>query len=1063
MKKIKTLSPIGPAGTTGTCNPANSGKIVVRHAGKRAERKRDADDRERMKMKAALRESERKFARIFQGNAAAISLTRLRDGTILDCNRKWQETFGFSRREAIGKTTADKLLVWKNPEERRRAISDLETKGTLHARECEFLKKGGEAWTALLSAEVIQLQGEPVILSSLLDITEMKRIAEENRSLARFQAENPNPVLRLSPQGEVLYANEASGELCGLWHCESGGLVPKPLRRIIARVFRDRSQQEMDIACRERTYSFVIVPVAAAGYVNLYGRDVTGTKRAENELRRSEERYRSLFDKMTEGFALHEIVCDSKGRPSDYRFLETNPAFERLTGLKRADIIGKLKNDVLPGDDPKWIKIYGKVALTGKPVHFDNYSPALKRHYDVLAYSPAPRQFAVFFTDISGQRQRETELRKLNRTLEALSNSSQAMMQATDEAEFLKKICLIIVKDCGHVMAWIGYAEKDRAKSVRPVAHAGFEGGYLATLHITWADSERGRGPTGTAIRTGKPVICRNMLQDPGFAPWREEARRRGYVSSIALPLLARGQAFGAITIYSRETDPFSVAEVELLSELAKRLAFGIKALRLRREHARAEEALKVSLTKYKVLFESFPLGISISDQDGKIIESNREAARLLQLPKEDHEKRNIDGRDWQMIRPDGTPLPEAEFASVRALKEKRLIENIEMGMVKKAGQVTWLNVTAAPIPLAGYGVAITYGDISERKRMERALLESTNYLENLLNYANAPIIVWDPSFRIIRFNRAFERLTGHAAAQVHGRQLDMLFPAASREESLTLIRDTLTGKHFEIVEIPILQKSGSVRTVLWNSANIHDKDGGVIATIAQGQDITERKQTEEQVAASLHEKEMLLRELYHRTKNNMNVISSLVMLQGATVKDPSVLRMFSDMQSRIRAMSLVHEKLYQSSDLFNLDIREYLNELAGTILAGHRNSVARISLDLDIESVPFAIDTALPCGLVINELMTNSLKYAFAEEMTGEIGISLRLSPGDEVTLSYHDNGIGFPEGFDPTKASSLGLKLVQNLVRKQLLGKLEFKPAPGVGIVIRFKKTHAARPERE
>ena len=522
------------------------------------------------------------------------------------------------------------------------------------------------------------------------------------------------------------------------------------------------------------------------------------------------------------------------------------------------------------------------------------------------------------------------------------------------------------------------------------------------------------------------------------------------------------GQAFGAITIYSSETDPFSEVEVGLLTELAGRLAFGIRALRLRQEHAQAEEALKVSLTKYKVLFDSFPLGISISDQNGKIIESNKEAARLLKLPKKVHEKRNIHGNDWQMIRPDGTPMPDAEFASVRALKEQRLIENIEMGIIKGPDMVTWLNVTAAPIPLAGYGVAITYGDISERKRMEKALQESTNYLENLLNHANAPIIVWDPSFRIIRFNHAFERLTGHAAEQVHGKPLDMLFPVASRNESLKLIRDTLTGMHWDVAEIPILQKNGASRTVLWNSANIHDKDGVVIATIAQGQDITERKQTEEQVAASLHEKEMLLRELYHRTKNNMNVISSLIMLQSTTVRDPVVLRMFSDMQSRIRAMSLVHEKLYQSSDLFNLDIRDYIKELAGTILAGFKNSAARISLNLDVESVPFSIETALPCGLVINELMTNSLKYAFSEDMTGEIGISLRLAPGGEVTMHYRDNGIGFPDGFDPAKAPSLGLKLVYNLVRKQLLGKLEFSAAPGVEVMIRFIKTPFEKSEQ-
>jgi two-component sensor histidine kinase len=150
--------------------------------------------------------------------------------------------------------------------------------------------------------------------------------------------------------------------------------------------------------------------------------------------------------------------------------------------------------------------------------------------------------------------------------------------------------------------------------------------------------------------------------------------------------------------------------------------------------------------------------------------------------------------------------------------------------------------------------------------------------------------------------------------------------------------------------------------------------------------------------------------------------------------------------------MSLVHEKLYQSQDLSNLGMREDLGDLARTILASYKNSAARIVLDLDIESVSFSIDHAIPCGLVINELMTNSLKYAFPEEMSGRIGISLRMSPGDEVTLCYKDNGIGFPDGFDPMKATSLGLRVVHNLVKKQLLGTLEFIAVQGMRAVITF-----------
>ena len=195
--------------------------------------------------------------------------------------------------------------------------------------------------------------------------------------------------------------------------------------------------------------------------------------------------------------------------------------------------------------------------------------------------------------DITERKRAQEQLLKLNRTLQALSNSNQALMHATEESAYLQEVCKIVVGDCGHAMVWIGYAEEEEAKRVRPVACAGFEEGYLETLQITWADTERGRGPTGTAIRTGRPAQCRNMLTDPEFAPWREQALQRGYVSSVVLPLLSGGKAFGAVTIYSRQPDAFSQDEIELLMELAGDLAQGITSLRLREAHAQLEEQLR--------------------------------------------------------------------------------------------------------------------------------------------------------------------------------------------------------------------------------------------------------------------------------------------------------------------------------------------------------------------------------------------------------------------------------------------------------------------------------------
>jgi PAS domain S-box-containing protein len=224
----------------------------------------------------------------------------------------------------------------------------------------------------------------------------------------------------------------------------------------------------------------------------------------------------------------------------------------------------------------------------------------------------------------------EERLHKLNRTLMALSRSSQAQVRATDEASYTQDVCRLIVEDCGYAMVWIGFAAEDEAKSVRVAAFAGFEAGYLETLKLTWADTDRGRGPTGTAIRTATPSRCSNMRTDPKFAPWQEEALKRGYEASLALPLTAAGKAFGAITIYSREPDPFSDLEVKLLCGLADDLAYGIVTLRSRLARAQAEEALRRAKEEWERTFDAVPDLIAILDQDHRIIRANRTMAARL-------------------------------------------------------------------------------------------------------------------------------------------------------------------------------------------------------------------------------------------------------------------------------------------------------------------------------------------------------------------------------------------------------------------------------------------------
>jgi PAS domain S-box-containing protein len=213
-----------------------------------------------------------------------------------------------------------------------------------------------------------------------------------------------------------------------------------------------------------------------------------------------------------------------------------------------------------------------------------------------------------FIRDISERRKAASALQRSHRALRTLSECNQAMIRADAEPALLAEICQLVVHFGGYRMAWVGYADDDLLHSVRPVAQAGFEDGDLATADLTREDVERGRGPSGTAIRERRPVLAQNLVDDPHFGPWRDAALRRGYAASIALPLLAAdGGCLGALNLYAGTVDAFDADETRLLVELAGDLAYGIRTLRDRAARDRAEAALRATTQQLQHLLEASP------------------------------------------------------------------------------------------------------------------------------------------------------------------------------------------------------------------------------------------------------------------------------------------------------------------------------------------------------------------------------------------------------------------------------------------------------------------------
>lgn len=220
--------------------------------------------------------------------------------------------------------------------------------------------------------------------------------------------------------------------------------------------------------------------------------------------------------------------------------------------------------------------------------------------------------------------------------------------------------------------------------------------------------------------------------------------------------------------------------------------------------------------------------------------------------------------------------------------------------------------------------------------------------------------------------------------------------------------------------------------------------------------EIKVRQQMEEKITTALKEKEVLLQELHHRTESSMNVICSMLRLQSSVVWDENITQMFKDLETRVRTIALVHQRLYQTENLSRVDLKDYIYDLGILLYKNYKTNAARVELKPDLQSAYVAIDSAILCGLLLNELLSNSLKHAFPKDMTGEINLTLRTLESGEVELRVKDNGVGLPKGFD-AKKDGIGLQLVRALEQSSLKGSVNYNTGDGTEWIIRFQTLKA------
>jgi len=321
--------------------------------------------------------------------------------------------------------------------------------------------------------------------------------------------------------------------------------------------------------------------------------------------------------------------------------------------------------------------------------------------------------------------------------------------------------------------------------------------------------------------------------------------------------------------------------------------------------------------------------------------------------------------------------------------------------------------------------------------------------------FENVPELCFivSPEGTILETNQYAVKTLGYTKRYLLDKPIKMIYSTESFSAIKKLLVDwKRTSKSME-EEVTVLTKTREERVAILTADRIKGEDGKALYFILAQRDITERKQLEERLKAPLREKEMLLKEIHHRVKNNMQIIYSLINFQSRYIKDKNALNMFKDTQDRVRSMALIHEKFYQTKDLSRINFADYVRNLIASLFNSYGVRNIDVALDLKIKSVFLGISTAIPCGLIINELTSNSLKHAFPDGRKGKIVINFRLSKENGYILCFSDDGIGFPKDIDFRRTESLGLQLINMLV-EQLEGEIELDRGKGTAFRIVFEK---------
>jgi PAS domain S-box-containing protein len=758
--------------------------------------------------------------------------------------------------------------------------------------------------------------------------------------------------------------------------------------------------------------------------------DITARKQAEEALRESEERYRTAIEHSNDGVA---VIKDGV-----YIFL--NQKFLELFGYQTPEgLLGKAVADAAfhlhPEDRDRLIEMdrrrqRGEPAPSRyefKTIRGDGAVLYLESSIAGIVYEGGLADL-IYLRDITKRRQAELRLRESEEAMKSLLNAT------SDVA------CLIDTE--GTLIAANGFLAQRLGKSTDDLIGRNifdFFPEELARTRQLWARK---------AIESSRPVRFEDTSLD-----------KNRYFDSCIYPLFDAGGTVARLAVYARD-----ITEARL-----------------------ASQALAESEVRFKQFFNSVNDGISVRDATTyELMDANRRFCEMYGYTLEELKALPLGSLAANESADERRRRLGAHYARVTA-GVSRLFQAEGR---RKDGTTFWVEVNVRRIIVGGRECLLAVArDITERREAEEALRESEARFRQLFDSVNDGIVVRDAeTLELLDANRRFCEMWGYTLEELKELPLGSIGAYESVEER----RKRLIAYYAQAAKgIPSLfqwaarRKDGSTFWVELNGTRITIGTRDCLLLVVR--DVTERKRAEEKIRASLKEKEVLLREIHHRVKNNLQIISSLLYLQSTRTEHAGAVSALRESRARIKSMALIHERLYASADLASVDMGKYTRNLVSDLRHSLGTEESSVHLKLNIDDIPLGITEAIPCGLIINELVSNALKHAFpkgrdfhrlargnlssehgeregeaptalpvegatrAPVAAGEISIQLLRTDANRVTLTVSDNGIGFPEQIDFRKSPSLGLTLVNSLV-EQLGGTIELDRREGTSFTITF-----------